>query len=198
MRGWAAVRIRTCPLRSCCICKALPPPPQECRGQDVALLHAEPTAAPSRKKKAMAQSPPGALQPCPPAELGLQELQPGLDLPWPVVPVQGHVLRAVHQRDVLQRLPGVARLPVLPEGEHVGNIQGSGCKDRRHLSTCLAPSSHHWYGGASDSHMDSHPHTRTATPRHAWSGTGRTEYIQLGTKGSEEPWPWSVAPLTCT
>lgn len=119
-----------------------PSPGMQCpRGQDVVLLRTEPTAATSRKQKVMAQSPPGPLQPCLPAELGLQELQSGLDLPWPAVTVQGHVLRAVHQRDVLQRLRRARRLPVLPEGEHVWNVQGSGWKERRHLSTCLASSS---------------------------------------------------------
>lgn len=103
------------------------------RGQDLALLQTKPTVATSRRQKVMAQSPPDS----PPAELGLQELQPGLDLPRPVVSVQGHVLRAVHQRDVLQRLCRVCWLPVLPEGEHVGNVQGSGWKESRHLSASV-------------------------------------------------------------
>lgn len=60
------------------------------------LLHTEPGAATlGEQEKVMAQSsPPKVLSnpvPCPPAELGLQELQPGLNLPWPVVAVQGDV-----------------------------------------------------------------------------------------------------------
>lgn len=40
----------------------------------------------------------------------------------------------MYQGDVLQRLRVVVRPSVLPEGEHVGDVQGGGWKERRHLS----------------------------------------------------------------
>lgn len=70
----------------------------------------------------------------------MQELQPGLNLAWPVVNVQRKVLGVVDQGQVLQGFWVDVWLSVLPEGEHTGNVQGGGWRERR--IRCCAQAKH--------------------------------------------------------